>query len=48
MYPDLIGVIKDGLYKDIKSSKLWGNFYQAVRDRDYDGFLEISEVFCHV
>jgi len=36
------------MWRDIESSKIWGQFYRAARNHDYDGLLEISEVFCHV
>jgi serine/threonine protein kinase len=36
------------MWRDIENSKIWGQFYQAARDQDYDGLLEISEVFCHI
>ncbi|KAH9969287.1 hypothetical protein BGW80DRAFT_1335442 [Lactifluus volemus] len=36
------------MWEDIENSKIWGKFYQAARDQDYDGLLEISDVFCHV
>jgi hypothetical protein len=36
------------MWKDIESSKIWGKFYEAARDENYDGLLEISEVFSHV
>ena len=36
------------MWRDIESSKIWGQFYQAASNHDYDGLLEISEVFCHV
>ncbi|KAF8232031.1 hypothetical protein L208DRAFT_1466105 [Tricholoma matsutake] len=36
------------MWKDIESSKIWGPSYQAASDQDYDGLLEILEVFCHV
>jgi serine/threonine protein kinase len=36
------------MWKDIESSKIWGRFYEAARNKDYVGLLEISEVFCHV
>jgi hypothetical protein len=35
------------MWRNIKSSKIWGWFYQVVRDGDYDGLLEILEAFCH-
>lgn len=36
------------MWRDIETSKIWGQFYQAAGDQDYDGLLDISEVFCHV
>ena len=36
------------MWRDIESSKIWGQFYRAARDQDYDGLLDISEIFCHV
>ena len=36
------------MWRDIETSKIWGQFYRAARNHDYDGLLEISEVFCHV
>lgn len=36
------------MWRDIESSKIWGKFYQAASDEDYDTLLELSEVFCHV
>ena len=36
------------MWKDIENSKIWGGFYRAAKDKDYDRLLEIAEVFCHV
>ena len=36
------------MWRDIETSKIWGQFYQAARDQDYDGLLDISEVFGYV
>ena len=36
------------MWKDIESSKIWGQFYEAARDENYDGLLDISEVFSHI
>jgi hypothetical protein len=36
------------MWKDIENSKIWGQFYEAARDKNYDGLLEISDVFSHV
>jgi serine/threonine protein kinase len=44
--PETLRVLQ--MWRDIENSKIWGQFYQAARDQDYDGLLEISEVFCHV
>jgi hypothetical protein len=44
--PETLRVLQ--MWKDIESSKIWGQFYEAARDQNYDGLLEISEVFSHV
>ena len=44
--PETLRVLQ--MWKDIESSKIWGHFYEAARDEDYDRFLGISDVFCHV
>ena len=36
------------MWRDIESSKIWGQFYRAAKDQNYDGLLQMSEVFCHV
>jgi hypothetical protein len=36
------------MWKDIESSKIWGQFYEAARDKNYNKLLDISEVFSHV
>jgi len=36
------------MWRDIENSKIWGQFYEAARDENYDGLLDISEVFSHV
>ena len=36
------------MWRDIESSKLWGQFYDAARDKNYDELLDISQVFSHV
>jgi serine/threonine protein kinase len=36
------------VWKDIESSKIWGQFYGAAGDKDYNNLLDISDVFCHV
>ena len=36
------------MWRDIESSKIWGQLYEAARDENYDRLLEISEVFSHV
>ena len=44
--PETLRVLQ--MWRDIESSKIWGQFYDAARDENYDGLLEISEVFSHV
>ncbi|KAF8218515.1 hypothetical protein L208DRAFT_264920 [Tricholoma matsutake] len=44
--PETLRVLQ--MWRDIESSKIWGQFYKAARDENYDGLLEISEVFSHV
>jgi hypothetical protein len=44
--PETLRVLQ--MWKDIESSKIWGQFYEAAKDKKYDGLLEISEVFCHI
>jgi hypothetical protein len=44
--PETLKVLQ--MWKDIENSKIWGGFYLAAKDQDYDKLLEISEVFCHV
>jgi protein kinase-like protein len=44
--PETLRVLQ--MWRDIESSKIWGQFYEAARDENYDGLLEISEVFSHV
>jgi tRNA A-37 threonylcarbamoyl transferase component Bud32 len=44
--PETLKVLQ--MWKDIENSKIWGGFYRAAKDEDYDKLLEISEVFCHV
>jgi len=36
------------VWKDIEASKIWGRFYVAARDLNYDALLEMSDIFCHV
>ena len=36
------------MWRDIENSKIWGQFYEAARDENYDELLDISEVFSHV
>jgi hypothetical protein len=33
------------IWKDIEASKIWGLFYLAARDLDYDTLLEIGDCF---
>ena len=35
-------------WKDIESSSVWGQFYQAARNEEYDNLLRMSDFFCHV
>ena len=44
--PETLRVLQ--MWKDIESSRIWGQFYEAARDENYDRLLEISEVFSHV
>jgi hypothetical protein len=44
--PETLRVLQ--MWRDIESSKIWGQFYEAAKDKKYDGLLEISEVFCHI
>ena len=44
--PETLRVLQ--MWRDIESSKIWGQFYEAARDENYDRLLEISEVFSHV
>jgi uncharacterized alpha-E superfamily protein len=36
------------VWKDIEASKIWGQFYLAARDLNYDSLLEMCDVFCHL
>jgi hypothetical protein len=36
------------MWKDIENSKIWGQFYKAASDENYDELLDISEVFSHI
>jgi hypothetical protein len=44
--PETLSVLQ--MWKDIESSKIWGQFYEAARDRNYDRLLGIADVFSHV
>jgi hypothetical protein len=44
--PEMLRVLQ--MWRNIETSKIWGQFYQVARDQDYDGLLDILEVFCHV
>jgi hypothetical protein len=44
--PETLRVLQ--MWKDIQSSKIWGQFYEAARDKNYNKLLDISEVFSHV
>ena len=36
------------MWQDIEDSKIWGPFYRAAQQSDYDGMLWMADVFCHV
>ena len=36
------------MWKDIENFKIWGQFYKAANDENYDELLDISEVFSHI
>ena len=44
--PESLKVLQ--MWRDIESSKIWGQFYEAASVQNYDKLLEISEVFSHV
>jgi hypothetical protein len=35
-------------WRDIESSCIWGQFYQAAEGRQYDDLLRMSDFFCHI
>jgi Serine/threonine protein kinase len=44
--PETLEILQ--LWKDIEASTIWGRFYQAARDLNYDTLLEMGDCFCHV
>ena len=36
------------MWREIKTSKVWGVFYSAAEQKDYNRLLEMADIFCHV
>ena len=36
------------LWEGIEKSKIWGPFMKAAKEKDYERFKGMADVFCHI